>query len=96
MINVGKPLGESLQLSRKLVSVDLRRRNVALEPYEDFAVETTAIPLSAFLEPKNPRGAGPLRRPLAVMADAVRDVCARSLAHDTEMHLRKPPSSLAL
>ena len=51
MIHVGKLIGESLQFSRKFGSVNLRRRNIALEPREDFAVETATILLSAFLEP---------------------------------------------
>jgi hypothetical protein len=51
MIHVGKLIGESLQLSRKFRSVNLRRRNIALEPSEYFAVEAATVLLSAFLEP---------------------------------------------
>jgi len=51
MIHVGKLIGENLQLSRKFASVNLRRRNVALEPRKDFAIEAATILLSAFLEP---------------------------------------------
>jgi hypothetical protein len=43
MIHVGKLIGESLQLSRKFGSVNLRRRNIALEPHEYFAVEATTV-----------------------------------------------------
>src|SRR5579864_798992 len=51
MIHVGKLIGESLQLSRKLASVNLRHCNVALEPRKDFAVEAATVLLGTFLEP---------------------------------------------
>jgi hypothetical protein len=50
MIHIGKLIRESPQLSPKLGPVDLRRRNIALEPREDFAVETATVLLGAFFE----------------------------------------------
>ena len=54
MIHIGKLIRESLQLSCKLRSVNLRRRNIALEPRENFAVEAATVLLGAFLEPGRP------------------------------------------
>ncbi len=39
MIHVGKLIGESLQRSRKLVPVNVRRRNVALESRQDLTIQ---------------------------------------------------------
>ena len=50
MVYIGKLIGESLQLSRQFAAADLWRRDVALEPCQDLAIEATTVPFGTFLK----------------------------------------------